>query len=150
MRVLLIHHFETMWERGLKLFGYTFQQVGEMLLEHLGSHSYDRVILTRFDSNHLEDEHFDLGIDQYVDSVYEYAYGWEPSMFDPEEEGEKWVKGGFHSEAVYLADFLHELAYSNANVDLCGAFDGECIEDMEIALTALSIPFNRLNHLIVG
>ena len=34
-------------------------------------------------------------------------------------------------------------------VYLAGAFDGECIEDMEIALNALKIKFHRVEDLIV-
>ena len=35
-------------------------------------------------------------------------------------------------------------------VHLAGAFDGECIEDMEIALGHLDVDFTRLEEFIVG
>jgi hypothetical protein len=150
MRVLLIHHFETMWDTGLRLFGSSFEEMGELLLDNLGSHEYDRVILTRFEDSRLEIEHHEIGIAEHIDDVHAYSYGCEPEMFPPEDEGITWAVGGHHSGAVELPDFLHNLKRRGAHVDLCGAFDGECIEDMEIALTTLKVPFRRLDHMIVG
>lgn len=146
MNVLIIHHLETVWANGFKRFGTTVELVAYNILEHLQNKSYDKVILTRFEDNKLEDFHYEFGFSEFINEVCEYAYGWEKDMFAKKSE---FCKGGSHSEVVWLAPFLKTLKKQKAIVDLCGAFDGECIEDMEIALDFLKIKYNRLNHLII-
>ena len=80
MKILVIHHFETMWNDGYKLFGTSFDEVGEKIIAHIKRAKYDRVILTRFEDASFEDEHHYIGLSQYVSCVYEYAYGWESDM----------------------------------------------------------------------
>lgn len=148
MKVLIIHHLETMWNTAMRLnFGTSFEREAEKVREHLEENDYDKVILTRFEEPELEYEHYETGVADYISDVYDYAYGWERDE-DNGEEGRDWTEGGNHSPIVKLEPWMHELKQRGATVDLCGAFDGECIEDMEIALTAVGIPFTRLEHLI--
>ena len=55
--------------------------------------------------------------------------------------------GGNHSQVVEVPEWLSKL--TGHEVSLCGAFRGECIEDMEIALSAANVTFNLLNNLII-
>ena len=72
-----------------------------------------------------------------IDTEKPYAYGWDSEIVedieDYEEANEMFVEGGQHSEYVLIEDWMHEL--KGNDVQLCGCFDGECIEDMEIALS---------------
>lgn len=144
MKVLIIHHLESTWEYGYQKQGTSLEELVEKFRRHLARAKYDRVILTRFEDNRLEPEHYPIS--DYIDIVHEYDYGWTPEMFrDPSE----YCEGGYHSEVVWLADWLKDLKHKRATVCIGGAFDGECIEDLEVALRHLKIPYKRLDNLIV-
>lgn len=149
MKVLVIHHLEEIWKHGYSMFNTSFEEQLQNVLEHVSKNTYDKIILTKFECDYNEDLSYEYEeLSCHIDACYEYAYGWEKDDFLPGSiEGVDWVKGGNHSELVMLDDWLHEL--KNCDVDLCGAFDGECIEDIEIALKAVGANFNRLEHLIV-
>ena len=59
--------------------------------------------------------------------------------------GTKWTLGGNHSEVVIVPEWMENL---KGEVFICGAFDGECIEDLEIALKGANKEFKRVEHLI--
>lgn len=145
MKVLIIHHLETMWESGLRNNGTSFEEQIELIFEHLKEEEYDKVILTRFEDWTLEPEHYLIA--NFISVVHPYAYGWERDSFEGQKEGVDWVEGGYHSDAVLLEDWMKEL--KGNEVEICGAFDGECIEDLEIALSACKVEYNRINRLIV-
>lgn len=146
MRILIIHHLEPIWESGYKRFGTSFEEQAEKVVEHLQENTYDLVNLIRFEENKLSEEHYEAGLNKYVDNVFDYAYGWEAGSIDGK-EGVDWAIGGIHSEIVLLEDWMRHL--KGHEVDLCGAFDGECVEDIEIALEAVGVEYRRLEHLIV-
>ena len=148
MRVLIIHHLERCWDLPMRRYGTSFEEQADKVLRHIEAQEpeYDRIILTRWEEPQLGQEHYDQGIAGYIDVVEEYGYGWEKI---PGEEGIDWAEGGNHSRYVMLCPWMHELYNAKAQVDLCGAFDGECIEDMELALQAVGVKYKRLNHLIV-
>lgn len=146
MKVLLIHHLEPCWSDALnRLTGRGFRDWAERLAEALDGHTFDRIILTQFEDNKPSEGHIETGLAQFVNTWHEYAYGWEKDCqkFFPGE----YVEGGNHSESVWTPDWLKAL--KGASVTLCGAFDGECIEDMEIALRACNVKFKRWNDFIV-
>ena len=147
MRTLIIHHLETIWKAGYERFGVTFEIMAEKVVDYLREHEYDQIILTRFEDDRLEDEHHYTGLSEFIHQVFTYAYGWCQEDVLDDEDDENWTEGGYHSEYVYLAPWMRTLA--GCKVDICGAFDGECIEDLEIALEALEIPFNRIEELII-
>jgi hypothetical protein len=142
MKVLIIHHLERIWENGYKKFGTSFDELVEKFYEHLSHETYDLVILTRFEDFRLDDDYWPIA--QYVDRVETYAYGWEkqemldnPGIF---------CEGGSHSEAVLIEDWMR---LSGHDVYISGAFDGECIEDLEIALRHCQVKFFRIEDLII-
>ena len=145
-KVLIIHHLEEMWDKGFKNNGTSFQREAERVLEHLQEEEYDQVILTRYSENSLGDEHHDSGLAEYITTVEQYDYGWEKGTIDGE-EGEEWAEGGGHSEIVLLTGWMRSL--KGCEVYLCGAFDGECIEDIQLALEAVGVSYRRLNELII-
>ncbi len=52
------------------------------------------------------------------------------------------------NDVVVIPDWLHDLRHEE--IHLCGAFEGQCIEDIEAALKAADVRYNRLEHLIIG
>lgn len=151
--VLIIHHLEPEWEDAYRRFDTSFDELQEKFIQYLNGHNYDKVILTRFDDHRatIEDGYFPCLLDE-IDKVENYGYGWERTEVDAQinggrERSENWADGGSHSEVVWLADFLKELKGNKLNIS--GAFDGECLEDLEVALSALSIKYKRIESLII-
>lgn len=136
---------------------------------------YDRVILTQYNykgfngNNPLSDDWEYAPLLDKIDSVHEYGYGWEINSFcdDAEEKEEfeqkldeegyvqqsgfKVIVGGAHSSLVVIDNWMEELArYKDTlELDLCGAFEFECIEDMQICLDYLGISYKKIYELIV-
>jgi hypothetical protein len=167
MKVLIMHHVEPMWESSLVSVAHiTFDEYLEDIADHVWKSNYDRVILTRFEDDTAEPDVY-WGLTDYISEVHTYDYGWSLDMLTDELEGleeleqlevyqndiykcsqgNKWVQGGNHSQIVWVADWMFGLRHDD--VHICGAFDGECIEDLEIALKAAKVEFNRIESLIV-
>ena len=89
---------------------------------------------------------FDLDFADKVSEVHDYGYGWEKDCLT--DYPNDFVQGGSHSEAVMIACWMRDLKKTDS-ISICGAFDGECIEDLEIALSSLDLPFKRIESLIV-
>lgn len=143
MSVLIIHHVESMWkETMLKSFGVDLDHFISKLAAYLEENHYTQIILTCFEEWKLGDEHWPIA--EHVNHVYDYAYGWEADMFQDESE---YCDGGNHSSVVHITDWMRDLP--KQNVTICGAFDGECIEDLEIALGHLDVKFDRLEEFII-
>jgi hypothetical protein len=150
-----------MWESSLSSkAGITFDEYLEDIADHIFQHNYDRIILTRFEDHKAEPEVY-WGLTNYISQVETYDYGWSLDMLEvadldelepvgelyKSEHGQLWCEGGNHSEIVWVADWMLEL--QNDEVSICGAFDGECIEDLQIALEAAKVKFDRVESLIV-
>ena len=152
MKVLIMHHLEKIWDSAMQEhFGTSFHEQAGNIVNHLEFNDYDKVILTRFEDCKLGEEHYESGISQYVDDVREYAYGWQLSDYEehyPDEKGVSWCDGGSHSEVVLLEDWVKDL--SGDEVHIVGAFEGECIEDLEVALNFLNVDYKKIPGLIVG
>jgi hypothetical protein len=136
-----------MWAAALKKFGTSFDALQEKILDFLAENSFDKIILTRFeDWKACPSEGYYPELLEMVSCVHDYAYGWEKNQL--EENPELFCEGGSHSEAVLLADWMRPL--KRDAVTIAGAFDNECIEDLEIALRFLGVEFQREESLIVG
>lgn len=166
-KVLIIHHLEPEWsEAYMRVGGITFEKLCKKTAKHIKKSDYSRVILTQFNPIGLHESYPYEPLIGKVDEVHEYGYGWELESFDFTETdsatasenlakgevvhdryGQGLAKGGYHSQVVLVDDWMFELA--GHEVYLCGAFDGECIEDMEIALSAAGVSFNRISKLII-
>lgn len=142
MKVLIIHHLEPIWQDEYQKFGTSFEELVEKFHEHLSNETYDLVILTRFEEYRIGEDYWQIA--QYIHSVETYAYGWEKqNMLD---NPDRFCEGGSHSEAVLIEDWMH---LADHDVYISGAFDGECIEDLEIALTHCGVKFSRIEALII-
>lgn len=143
MRTLIIHHLEPCWETGYKSFGTCFQNLLWKFAHHLETNQYDQIILTRFEDHTICPEEYEP-IYYWINQVHAYSYGWEAEEL--EEYPDRFCEGGNHSEAVLIEDWMKELT---GEVYISGAFDGECVEDLEIALRHCGINFKRIEELIV-
>tara|TARA_B110000908_G_C10072360_1_gene365698 strand:+ start:232 stop:642 length:411 start_codon:yes stop_codon:yes gene_type:complete len=135
-----------MWNTGLENMGTDFETELQKVCEHLSENKYDKVIVTNFEAGvHLDDEQYPLS--EFYPQVFDYCYGWERESVEESGhvEGVEFCTGGTHSEVVLIDEWMHEL---EGKVYLCGAFDGECIEDMEIALEGAGKEFERIEELI--
>lgn len=157
MKVLIIHHLESMWDAGYKNAGTSFWKLEYKFGEYLRKNEFDRVIITNFE---LPSWFFRNGfgfkgkydfyntypnIGTYITDYEEYAYGWDEDNMtnDPD----NFVEGGTHSNAVLITDWIREL--KGHEVYLTGAFKGECLEDMEIALNSQDIKWQYIKELCV-
>lgn len=144
MKTIVIHHVQSIWNNSLIKYGTSFEEVIENVYNHLLDNYYDDVIITNFEAGfYLDDDQ--LLLDQFCPAVYDYGYGWDEEALNYADWN--YIPGGNHSEVVPIDDWMKTL---KGEVYLCGAFDGECIEDMEIALSSLdNIILNRIESLII-
>lgn len=146
MRILILHHLEPCWSEGYKKFGTSFERLQEKVVDFLRGSVFDKVILTRFeDMDICTSEGYSFEFADLISDVREYGYGWPAeALLDMPD---RFCAGGSHSEAVLIDDWM--LPLKRATVTIAGAFDGECIEDLEIALRHLGVNFSREESLIV-
>lgn len=147
MSVLIMHHLEEIWDKALRNHGTSFDQMVEKVAEHLEENDYSLVILTKFEGIQFDEGHFPIA--HHINVVHEYAYGWEREQVEQYgwEEGVAYCDGGTHSEVVLLDEWMKHLP--KEDVHIAGAFDGECIDDLETALDFLEVNYNRIESLIV-
>lgn len=157
MKVLIIHHLENMWEQGYKKAGTSFWDLEYKFGEYLRKNDFDKVILTNFElpswffkgghgfkgKNAFYNEYPNIAT--FINDYHEYGYGWDKDNL--ENDSDNFVEGGNHSEAVLIEGWIKEL--KGAKVYLTGAFMGECLEDMEIALESQKIDWEYIKGLCV-
>lgn len=174
-KILICHHLEPMWSESLLRYKVNPDEFAQDVITHIKENNYDRIILTRFEddrwSTYTSDDYYTweelkniLQFGNHKIDVEIYDYGWCVDMFlgdidFPDEtetvvfpqnlrDGSIIVEGGIHSEVVLVPDWIQNL--QDCEISICGMFDNECIEDLEIALKSQAISFNRIEDLIVG
>ena len=148
MKTIIIHHVQEMWHHGLKQHGSGITEMVAKVYHHLKVNNYDKVIVTNYDSTG-ELEEVQKVFRFFYPKVYDYAYGWERSEVHSDSgliEGIDYCEGKIESEIVYMPKWLRAL---KGEVFLCGAFNTECIDDMECALLGAEINVTRIDELIV-
>lgn len=165
--ILLLHHFETMWSDGFKMYGTSFEKCMANVIDYLvfsGNH-IDELIVTRFEDHEWEPEHGpllsvceSLGINV---SLEVYGYGFRRCLDEDESAhdtypdddfGVKWCFGDrdhHEDEDILEIDgWHHEL--KGSHVILGGAFEGECLNDIEKVLSTLKLDVEKFDGLCVG
>lgn len=151
MKILLLHHLESMWEEGLKKFDTSFEAEAEKIRHYINHNDFDEVVLVRFEEFELGDEHYQAGLHDLINRVETYSFGWvreETEERDPDGEGVRWADGCSHSEVVMLDDWIKDL--KGHDVTLTGAFENECIATVEAAMDNCDVEYEREEGLIVG
>lgn len=162
MNIMILHHFSDYWEHSLNNLGTSYETELEKVIDYLEHEDIHKVILPLCERDQLEFCHNELlevcnekGIDL---EVYDYFYGWlkehdnNGENYTEENENITWCQGTrphhTDNDVVEIADWMHEL--QDNNIIISGAFDGECVADLEAALDALDINYKREEGLIVG
>lgn len=162
--VLFLHHFESMWEEGMRKFDATLEGQTEKVIDFLENTDIDKVILTRFEENEFGDEHYP--IIRYCQennirielNVYAYPLGIEDederiARYPLETENDDWCQGtrDTHDETYILdIDPFHKDLKHFDKVYLAGAFEGECVLDQEAIFDAIDINYEKVEGLVVG
>lgn len=143
MKILVIHHLQKIWH------GYDFYDICQEAIEHIEDGRYDKVILTQFEVYGPSEEYYEAGIADYIDEWHNYDYGWILDGWTRKhyKKGVDYCPGGTHSQIVMLDDWIKDL--KGHDVYICGAFDGECLDDLETALEFLKIEYTRVEQLIL-
>lgn len=164
--ILYLHHFEPYWEEGLNNNGTSFEKQLDNILDFLyfNEKKYDEIIITTFEDLDLSPEHERLinycNTNQIQLSNHVYGYGFTRELDDedsllnyPEEElGTSWCYGNriYHGEEdiLVIEDWQHDL--KGNQIDLGGAFEGECLNDAQTIMDTLNIEYTNIESLMVG
>lgn len=166
MSVLVLQHFEEYWREGLANNGTDFETECQKVLDFiLHQEDLTEVIVTRFEHDDFGNEHGNLielceskGIRA---TCHEYGYAWskegyandlENSPYAENNFNKTWCQGtrDYHGEddVIEIAEWM--LPLKREKVYLGGAFEGECIADIEAAFNAIDIDYEEVDGLIVG
>ncbi len=149
-RILVLHHIEPTWESGIRAKGVYPDEYLDRVIRfvRLNRRRYERIILTTLEGDDGYPE-----LRTLVDEVQDWSYAWEDT---PEASAEY---TGLKLEDFIEVDTPHRVAYiypyikdwkdAGYTVTLAGAFEGECLTDMELTLRHLQIPVSRAESLIV-
>lgn len=157
MKVLIVHHLQPMWEIGLNEKGTSFEEMKEALIDYLSVENFDKIIFTLFEDYERMNYHSGL----YGNFLFvEYGYGWWPEDYENAKETEY---GYIENENIYIPvsnsyycerwalineDVKEWLPSKDDEVYICGAFEGECLADLESILQYSEIKYNMINELI--
>lgn len=166
MNVLLLQHFESYWEGPLRdLHNTSFEECMNNVLDFVASRDdIDKIIITLFEDYELNHEYEKL--QRLCDKkdieieAHTYGYAWYKDP-DPEETAYPestrnidWCPGtrDHHGEedVIEITEWQKELKSLDCKVFLGGAFEHECLKDMEAALDTLEVNYERVEGLIVG
>lgn len=173
--VLFLHHFEEMWEDGLKSFDTNMEDITNKVIDFLmDKGDIDTVFITKMESVNPEESHHllleycennDINV---VFQEYAYAMYRDLEMHDEDDEDydpdnvpypmekldKTWTYGNreHHDKETDVLD-IEEFHYELKNVNklyLAGAFEGECINDQETILDAIDAEYEKIDGLVVG
>jgi hypothetical protein len=162
LNILILHHFETIWNEGLSKFNTTFEDQLNKYIDYIldNKDTLDKVIITRFEGINFEDEHYPLiSLLDNLNIQYEcieYGYGWTKDsnreFFSPKNENITWCQGtrDYHTEedVILIEEWMHDL--KNDNIFLAGSFENECVLDIKTAFDAINVNLTKLDDLVVG
>lgn len=170
MAVLLAHHLEEYWDESLRNYNTSFDEEIEKVCDFI-KHSgveVNKIIVTSFENNEWDDGHFPLiSLAESLNIPIEHeVYGYamtrilddEESMkrYPKEKENITWCYGerdyhdreGNEQDVLDIEDWIKELRGND--VVLIGAFEGECLNDMETILNNQEISYHKVDELCVG
>lgn len=170
MAILLAHHLEELWDDSLKKYDTSFdEEVGKLsdFIKHSGV-EIDKIIVTSFENIDWDEGHFPLiqtaeSLDIPIE-LQTYAYGmqrvtndeYSMAQYPDEKENITWCYGereyhereGEEQDVLDIDEWIVEL--KGSEVILVGAFEGECLNDMETILENQEISFHKVDELCVG
>jgi hypothetical protein len=160
INTLILHHFESHWGDGLAKFSMDMEKMSDQIIDFLSEKRTDinNIIITRFEGVDYEPEH--SKIREYAKEhdidirIEEYAYSYYPDNFSEKQlktlETVKPTRDNSdHDNILPVDDWQKELKTHNS-VALAGAFEGECVQDMEDILLHVRGDFDKIDELVVG
>ena len=167
MAVLVIHHFEEMWDAGLKKFGTDIDTELSKIMDFLDNNKddLDEVIMSFFDEHEVESQQ--VRIEEFCRAEgiqfrrFEYGYGWtkdqydyDPDQISEENRGITWCDATrpYYDEGdghiLEIDPWHHSL--KGKKVHLVGAFADECLDDMHTVLKTVGADVAYVENLCVG
>lgn len=154
---LILHHFESHWNHGLSKFGLSIENMSDQIIDFLSNKRPDinNIIITRFEGIDFELEH--AKIQQFAEDknieirIEEYAYSYYRESF-PNSDYDLIIPTRDNSDpdnVLPVMDWQKELK-EHKSVILAGAFEGECVRDMEDILLYTRGDFEKIDELVVG
>ena len=144
--MLILHHLEPEWAESIeRVGGITFDELQRRAVNNIRHAEYDQVIVTRLEEDNLDDKQYHQEFRLRVSTVHEYGYGWPAQAL--KDCPTHFVQGGSHSPAVFVPEWMKGLRKSKVFVG--GCFEGECLDDLMVALRSQKIAPQRVAHLIV-
>ena len=170
MAILLAHHLEELWDESLKKYDTSFDEQVEKLsdfIKHSGV-EIDKIIVTSFENFEWDDGHMLLletaGNLNIPIELQTYAYGMMRSLNDEhsmekypdDKENITWCYGerdhhtreGEEQDVLDIDDWM--IGLKGSDVILTGAFEDECLRDMEVILDNQGINYHKVEELCVG
>lgn len=154
---LILHHFESHWNHGLSKFGLNIENMSDQIIDFLSHKRPDinNIIITRFEGIDFEPEHEKIqrfAEDKNIEiRIEEYAYSYYKESF-PNSDYDFITPTRDNSDpdnVLPVMEWQKELK-NHKSVSLAGAFEGECVQDMEDILLYTRGDFNKINELVVG
>lgn len=145
MKILICHHIEPHWDKSLRKHGTSFLKLEEAVTKHVRRAKYDKVIVVRFETYSFDRDICDYEtLYPYISDIVEYGvyYG-----NDYREEGFEHAYVSAHEGYAPIAEWMYNLR--EHQISICGAFDGQCVADLEACLNHLKIKYRRIEDLIV-
>lgn len=158
MNILWLHHFEDDWNYSMKEFNTNYEKELIKILNYLENENIDKVLVTRFLKNKSGDCHEFLIAFCQIKGIQiefkEYGYGFrnDDNQYKKKDFGKSWIYGNRsghdENDILIIEDFQREL--KNHTIFLGGAFENECLNDVETVMNHLNINYTKIPELCVG
>lgn len=160
LNTLILHHFESHWSDGLAKFSLDMEKMSDQIIDFLSEKRTDinNIIITRFEGVDYEPEHTKLR--EYAKEhdiqirIEEYAYSYYPDNFTDKQlktlETVKPTRDNSDEDNILPVDNWQKELKEHNSVSLAGAFEGECVQDMEDILLHVRGDYNKIDELVVG
>jgi hypothetical protein len=159
MNILILHHFSDYWSDGMASHKTSYEDELEKVIDYLRNEKIHKIILPLYESNVLLDCHkklSDVCCEENIEiDIHSYGYNWKKDHVEfckDEDLGITWCQGQREdhgdNDVVLIANWMHDL--KGNNIIIAGSFEGECVNDLETALSSAGINYKKESTLVVG
>jgi hypothetical protein len=157
MNILLLHHFESIWEDKLNLSGTSILIEKLKVLNYLKKNDIKRVIITKnkdvdFEMDYCEIHNYCKKNNIKFD-IKRYSFGWKKlPKHIKKEKNLNWCYGNriYHTkrDILLIKKWMHELKKSHVFVG--GFFKYECVNDILTIFENINVDYTYVNKLVVS
>lgn len=157
---LIIHHLEETWREGLKKHGTSPEELSAQIIDFLHSKQgrhINEVIFTKWECPGYEEippllvNYLDERKISHQVQVFGYGETREMYMHNPKATLIKSMRYEDDEDAIVYIEDWHKDLVNRGSVYLCGAFNGECVQDARDMLNHVrGNKYTALEDLIVG